>query len=272
MTNFHVLTNAGDQLDIPEIRSIGPADLVDALKLGWRDFWNKPSHLAFLGLIYPLCGAMLAVWTSGNNSWPLLFPLVSGFALVGPFLALPIYEMSRRQELGLDTHWRAAFDVFRTPAFASIAALGVMMLIAFTVWLMVAQFIYEAHFGPGSPPTFMAFLNEVFTTSQGQSLMIWGNVIGFIFAAGVLASMVISIPLLLDRDVGAAVAVITSLRVTLKNPVTIALWGLMVAGLLVLGSIPLLVGLAIVVPVLGHATWHLYRKAVVPHTAPLTSR
>ncbi len=156
MTGFHVLTNAEEQLDIPEIRSIGVGDLIDALGLGWRDFWNKPSHLAFLGLIYPLCGAVLAVWTSGNNSWPLLFPLISGFALVGPFLALPIYEMSRRQELGLDTHWRAAFDVFRTPAFASIAALGVMMLIAFTVWLMAAQFIYETHFGPGSPPTFAA--------------------------------------------------------------------------------------------------------------------
>jgi uncharacterized membrane protein len=272
MTGFHVLTNAGERLDIPEVRSIGVGDLVDALKLGWRDFWDKPSHLAFLGLIYPLCGAILAVWSSGSNSWPLLFPLISGFALVGPFVALPIYEMSRRQELGLDTHWRAAFDVFRTPAFASIAALGVMMLITFTVWLMVAQFIYEQHFGPGSPPNLMAFVNEVFSTSQGSSLMIWGNLAGFVFAVAVLASMVVSIPLLLDRDVGAAIAVMTSLRVTLRNPITIAIWGLMVAALLVIGSIPLLVGLAIVVPVLGHATWHLYRKAVVPAGETLTIR
>jgi len=153
---------------------------------------------------------------------------------------------------------------FRTPAFASIAALGVMMLITFTVWLMAAQFIYEQHFGPGSPPTFAALVSEVLNSPQGLSLMIWGNLIGFLFAAGVLASMVVSIPLLLDRDVGAAVAVMTSLRVTLKNPVTIALWGVIVAALLVIGAIPLLVGLAIVVPVLGHATWHLYRKAVVP--------
>ncbi len=264
MTSFHVLTNADERLDIPQVRAIGLSDLADALRLGWRDFWDRPSHLAFLGLIYPLCGAAVSLWTSGNNSWPLLFPLISGFALVGPFLALPIYEMSRRQELGLDTHWRAAFDVFRTPAFASIAALGVMMLIAFTMWLMVAQALYESHFGPGSPPTLMAFVSEVFNTTQGQSLMLWGNLIGFLFALVVLASMVVSIPLLLDRDVGAAVAVITSLRVTLRNPVTIAAWGLIVAVLLAIGSVPLLVGLAIVVPVLGHATWHLYRKAVVP--------
>jgi uncharacterized membrane protein len=264
MTGFHVLTNAGEHVDIPEVRSIGPSDLLDALRLGWKDFWSRPSHLVFLGLIYPLCGAVLAVWTSGSNSWPLLFPLISGFALVGPFLALPIYEMSRRQEYGLETDWRAAFDVFRTPAFASIAALGVMMLIVFTIWLMVAQFMYEQRFGPGSPPDLNAFINEIFRTAQGTSLMIWGNLAGFLFAAGVLATMVISIPLVLDRDVGAAVAVLTSLRVTLRNPITIAIWGMMVAALLVLGALPLLVGLAIVVPVLGHATWHLYRKAVVP--------
>lgn len=263
MAGFHVLTNA-DRLEVPEVRRLGFGDLTGALADGWRDFWRKPSHLAFLGLLYPLVGAMLAVWSSGNNSWPLLFPLISGFALVGPFLALPIYEMSRRQEQGLDTHWRAAFDVFRTPAFASIAALGVMMLILFTVWLMTAQFIYEQLFGPGSPPTLMAFFNEVFTTPQGQSLMIWGNLIGFAFAAIVLSTMVVSIPLLLDRDLGTAIAVQTSIRVTLRNPVQIAVWGLMVAVLLVLGSIPLLVGLCIVVPVLGHATWHLYRRAVVP--------
>lgn len=263
MTGFPVLTNAGERIDIPQVRRIGPADLLDALRLGWEDFWLRPSHLAFLGLIYPLCGAILAVWTSGSNSWPLLFPLISGFALVGPFLALPIYEMSRRKEYGLATDWRAAFDVFRTPAFASIAALGVMMLIIFTVWLMVAQFMYEERFGPGSPPDLNAFIQEIFRTPEGASLMLWGNVVGFVFAVGVLATMVISIPLLLDRDVGAAIAVLTSLRLALRNPVTIALWGLIVAALLLLGALPLLVGLAIVVPVLGHATWHLYRKAVV---------
>jgi len=264
MSSFHVLTNAGDRPDIPAVRSIGLRDLGEALSLGWQDFWRHPSHLVFLGLIYPLCGAILGLWSSGSNSWPLLFPLVSGFALVGPFVALPIYEMSRRQELGLDTHWRAALDVFRTPAFASIAALGVLMLILFTAWLMTAQSLYEQLFGPGSPADLATFMREVFSTDAGQQLMLWGNIAGFCFAVVTLATMVVSIPLLLDRDVGSAVAVYTSLRVTLKNPVVIAVWGVMVAALLVLGALPLLVGLAIVVPVLGHATWHLYRKAVAP--------
>lgn len=264
MAEFHVLTAAGERRDIPAVNKIGIADLTDALREGWRDFWDKPSHLAFLGLIYPLMGAAIGIWSSGNNAWPLLFPLISGFALVGPLAALPIYEMSRRQEKGLDTHWLSTLSVFRSPAMPSIVAVGIGLMLLFTVWLLVAQFVYESIFGPGSPPTLMAFLTEVFTTPEGQMLMIWGNLVGLGFAIVALAVAVVSIPLLLDRDVGAAVAVQTSIRAVLANPVPMAIWGLIVAALLVIGSIPLLVGLAIVVPVLGHATWHLYRKVVVP--------
>jgi uncharacterized membrane protein len=269
MAEFHVLTGPDGTVTFPTVRRIGFRDLGQALALGWRDFWQHPSHLIFLGLIYPLAGVAIALWTSGANGWPLLFPLVSGFALIGPIAALPIYEMSRRQELGLTTHWRAAFGVLRSPAMPSIIAVGIYLLALFTVWLLVAQFLYESLFGPGSPPTLMAFANEVFGTPQGQMLMVWGNLIGFCFAAVALASSVITIPLLLDRDGGAAIAIYTSIRATLRNPIVIAAWGLIVAVLLVIGSIPFLGGLAIVVPVLGHATWHLYRRVVepLPHSA-----
>ena len=264
MASFHVLTNADTAIDMPQVRHITFADLTEALREGWHDFWEKPSHLVFLGLIYPVMGAAIAIWSSGLNAWPMLFPLISGFALVGPIAALPIYEMSRRQEMGLDTSWRSALQVFRSPAMPSIAAVGIGLMLLFTAWLLVAQYIYESHFGPGSPPTLIAFLNDVFTTPQGYSLIVWGDLVGLLFAIVALASAVISIPLLLDRDVGAAVAVQTSFRAVIANPVVMAVWGIMVAALLVLGSIPLLVGLAIAVPVLGHATWHLYRKVVVP--------
>ncbi len=261
---FHVLTAAGDRLDIPQVRRLRFADLGFALARGWQDFWRRPSHLAFLGLIYPLVGAALAVWSSGTNSWPLIFPLVSGFALVGPFLALPIYEMSRRRESEPEIGWMATLAVFRSPAFASVAAVGVMMLVLFTLWLMTAQYLYEGLFGPGSPPSLAAFLEEVFDTPEGAGLILWGNLLGFGFAVTVLATSIVSVPLLLDRDVGAAIAVLTSMRVVLHSPLVAAAWGLIVAALLVVGSLPMLVGLCIVVPILGHATWHLYRRAVLP--------
>lgn len=272
MASFHVLTGQAGAVDFPTVRNIRIGDLFDALSLGWRDFWRKPSHLVFLGLIYPFAGAAIGLWTSGSNSWPLLFPLVSGFALVGPIAALPIYEMSRRQELGLDTHWRSAFGVLRSPAMPSIIAVGLFLLALFTAWLMVAQFLYEQFFGLGSPATLLVFLDQVVNTAPGQSLMIWGNLIGLAFAVVALSTAVVSIPLLLDRDVGAAIAIQTSVRATLKNPIVIAVWGLIVAALLIIGSLPLLVGLAIVVPVLGHATWHLYRRIVVEGTSALTHR
>ncbi len=266
MAEFHVLAGSDQQLHFPAVRRIGFSDLTGALAEGWRDFWSKPSHLVFLGVIYPLVGGALGLWTSGANAWPILYPLLSGFALIGPLAALPLYEMSRRQELGLDSTWRSAFGVLNSPAIPSIAAIGLMLLAIFTLWLGLAQFIYESIFGIGSPASFAAFLDEVLNTPAGATLMIWGNAVGLVLAVIVLATSLISIPLLIDRDVGAAVAVQTSIRAVLKNPAAAAAWGLIVLGLLVLGSLPLLVGLAVVVPVLGHATWHLYRR-IVPEEA-----
>lgn len=112
------------------------------------------------------------------------------------------------------------------------------------------------------------FLSRVFTTRAGWTLIIVGNGVGFLFAAGVLTISIVSFPLLLDRDVGAVVAVLTSVRAVLRNPLTIAAWGLIVATLLVIGSLPLFVGLAVIMPVLGHSTWHLYRKLVEPDPRP----
>lgn len=262
MADFHVLAGPDQQIHFPTVRKIGFYDLGVALSQGWRDFWARPSHLVFLGVIYPLVGAAIGIWTAGINAWPMLYPLISGFALIGPLAALPLYEMSRRQELGLDTTWRSAFGILNSPAVPAIAAVGLLLLAIFTAWLLLAQFIYEWIFGLGSPATFAEFLREVFYTPEGMMLMIWGNGVGLLLAIVVLATSVISIPLLVDRDVGAVAAVQTSVRAVLKNPVPMAAWGLIVLALLIVGSLPLLVGLAIVVPVLGHATWHLYRKLV----------
>jgi uncharacterized membrane protein len=264
MAHVHVLMGADEAHTRPVVRKIAPADLKDALARGIADFAAMPSHAIFLCLIYPIVGVMLAYLTMGYEILPLLFPLAAGFALIGPFAAVGFYELSRRREQGLDTSWEDAFDVLRSPSRGAIALLAILLLAVFAIWIAVAQAIYVANFGYQPAASIPDFLHPVFTTRAGWMLIIVGNGVGFLFAVAVLAVSVVSFPLLLDRDVGVVEAVLTSIRAVVANPLTMALWGLIVAGLLVIGSLPLFFGLAVVVPILGHATWHLYRKVIVP--------
>jgi uncharacterized membrane protein len=268
MAIAHVITGAGESPARLTVRKIKVADLKDALMKGVDDFAAMPSFAVFLCLIYPIVGLIAGRLVIGYDVLPLLFPLIAGFALVGPFGAIGLYEMSRRREQGLDTSWRHVFDVRYSPSFGAILALGFLLMVIFLVWLAVAQAIYIATFGYQPAASVPDFLHQVLTTPAGLTLFIVGNGVGFLFAVLVLTLSAVSFPLLLDRDVGAAVAVLTSIRVVLANPVTMAVWGLIVAALLVIGSIPFLFGLAIVMPVLGHATWHLYRKVVEPNPNP----
>ena len=248
----------------PAVRKIGPADLRQSLAEGLDDFWAMPTHVVFLGLIYPIAGLAIGRLAFGYDLLPLLFPLTAGFALLGPFAALGLYELSRRREEGLDTSWKHAFDVFRSPSFGAIAGLGLLLLAIFFVWIAIADAIYVATFGYAPAASIPDFLRDVFTTPAGWTLIVVGVGVGFLFAVLVLTISVVSFPLLLDRKVSPAVAMLTSVRAVLANPATMALWGLIVAVALVIGSIPFLAGLALVVPVLGHSTWHLYRKVVAP--------
>ncbi|MER9058099.1 DUF2189 domain-containing protein [Mesorhizobium sp. M0136] len=272
MAGFHVMADARGMHVQPTVRRISTEDLIDALRLGVEDFWAKPSHYVFLCLIYPVVGLILTQWTSGSNAIQLIYPLMSGFALVGPFAAIGLYEISRRREFGMDTSWWHALDVRHSPALPAIAVIGIMLLVLFLLWLFTAQSIYTSLYGNQPPASIAGFIREVLTTSKGWTLILLGNLAGFAFAAIVLATTVVAFPLLLDRDVGAVSAVETSARAVLTNPLQMALWGLMVAVLLVIGSIPLFAGLAVVMPILGHATWHLYRRVVEPERAEQVRR
>ena len=268
MAHVHILMGTETAHARPAVRRIGLADIRDALARGLDDFWAMPTHAVFLCLIYPVVGVVLARLALGYDILSLLFPLAAGFALIGPFAAIGFYELSRRREQDLDISWEHIFDVVRSPSRGAIAALGFLLLTIFVIWIAVAQAIYVANFGYEPAASIPHFIRQIFTTPAGWTLIIVGNFVGFLFAVTVLTISVVSFPLLLDRDVGAVEAVLTSVRAVAANPWTMALWGLIVAGLLVIGSLPLLFGLAVVVPILGHSTWHLYRKVVEPGPPP----
>jgi uncharacterized membrane protein len=266
--SFHVIAGAAGTVEHVGVRSIGVDDVFDALRRGFDDFMVKPSHVVFIIIMYPIIGVVLAALTSGADALPMLFPLMSGFALIGPFAALGLYEISRRREQGLDTSWSHAFDVRHSPALPSIGAVGAMLVAIFIVWLLTAQALYVSTFGSSPPASFAAFIGEIFSTDRGRTLLVASNAIGFVFAAIVLCTTVIAFPLLLDRDVGAYEAIHASVRAVMTNPALMAAWGLIVAVLLAIGSLPLFAGLTVVLPILGHATWHLYRKVTEPAPAP----
>jgi uncharacterized membrane protein len=256
------------------INTVTLSDLREVLRQGWEDFKAVPSHAVFLCMIYPVLGLILARAVLGSSVLPLLFPLAAGFALIGPFAALGLYELSRRREAGLEASAWDAFEVLRSPSFGAMLGLGTLLLALFVTWVATAQAIYLAVFGYEGASGVRDFVTRVLTTPQGWWLIVVGCGVGFLFALVALCVSVISFPLMLDRHAGAGEAMVTSLRVAAKNPVTIAAWGLIVAVLLVVGSAPFFLGLAVVIPVLGHATWHLYRKAVAidPNAKPIPPR
>jgi uncharacterized membrane protein len=247
----------------PVVRRITLEDLGEALARGLEDFGAYRTDVIFVCLIYPVVGLVLIRLAFGYDMLPLLFPLASGFTLVGPVAAVGLYEMSRRREQGQAISWADAFGVVRSPAFGAIAVLGLLLLVIFGVWLGVAWGIYAATLGPAPPASIGAFAHDVFTTAAGWEMIVIGFGVGFLFAVLVLSISVVSFPLLLDRDVALSTAIRTSLQAVGENPLPMAVWGLIVAGGLVLGSIPVFLGLIVVMPVLGHATWHLYRRAIL---------
>ena len=244
------------------IRKIGVSDLWDALAKGYDDFTAMPSHAVFLCIIYPIIGLIVLRFVTSESVLPMLFPLVAGYALIGPFAAVGLYELSRRRELGIDASPAHIFEVLWAPSIGTVAELGALLTLIFIFWLVAAQEIYHFAFGAVMPTSIAEFAHLILTTRAGWILVLLGNGVGFLFALTAFSVGVVSFPLVLDRHVDAARAIVTSVRAVAANPVTMAAWGLIIAVSLVLASLPLFVGLIVVMPVLGHASWHLYRNVV----------
>ena len=244
------------------VRKIGDEDLRIALRQGLDDFLDMRGDILFAGLIYTMIGIAAVVMTTNEALMPYFVPVVAGVGLLGPIAAVGFYELARRREKGETSNWSHFFDVVKRPAADDMGVVAALMLLIFFAWLLAAGLLYALLFGLATPTSVPQFLAMIFTTLRGWALIVAGAAIGAAFGWVVLGLSVVSLPMLVDCDVSAADAVSTSWRAAQENKGELFRWGLVVTALLLLGSIPLFVGLAFVLPWLGYSTWHLYTRLI----------
>ncbi len=248
-----------------EIRKLTLSDVWSSLGAGYNDFMSKPSSSAVLLLIYyPLFALLFTQFLIRDDLHYMIFPMVGGFTLLGPIVCTAVLEMSRRIELGLDIRWRSAFNFIHTSAFAPILGLSIFMMLLYVSWLNMAELIYFGLYTTDLPSTLDEFVSQLLTTQRGGALIMYGVGVGFLFAVAALAISVVAFPLLLDKPTTMLTAIKTSIRAVGSNVLVMAVWGLVVLAALAAGAALFLVGLAAVLPILGHSTWHLYRKVIAP--------
>jgi uncharacterized membrane protein len=247
---------------VPKAQPVAASDVVAALKAGLNDFVRAPAFGLFFGGIYTLGGlAILAFLTRLHMPW-MIIPLAVGFPLVGPFVAAGLYEVSRVRAAGKRPEWRDVLLVVVRQRHRQLGWMAFVVLFIFWIWIYQVRLLLAVFLGFRSFSSIGDFLTVVTTTSDGLGFLAVGTVVGAFLAFVLFCATVIAMPLLLDRDIDFVTAMITSFRVVFLSPGPMIGWGIVVAVLAIAALVPAFLGLLIVLPVLGHATWHLYQKAV----------
>jgi uncharacterized membrane protein len=246
----------------PRIREISVDDITAALREGADDFRTMPAFGMTIGLFYALGGMAILYVAWAYDLIVLAFPMLAGFALVGPFAAMGLYEASRRRDRGESVGIGDLFAVRAATTSVNIFFLGFILLFSLFVWVRMALLIYALFFGL-NPPPLGAMFTEMFTTLNGFTFLLIGNAVGAAFAFVVFSITVVSFPYLLERDVDPVTAVALSVSAVAKNTLPLAGWALFVGIALFVSWLPFFLGLIVVLPVLGHATWRLYKRMIV---------
>ncbi len=247
----------------PAVRTIGADDLRWALPQGFNDLLAMRGDIYFAALLYPLLAIIAAAFALNAGLLPLVFPILAGMALLGPVSAIGFYELARRREAALESGFAHFWDFARRPAADAILAVAALLVAIFFLWLGAAALIYLAAVDESGAPSFSEFLRLLIDTPAGWTLIVVGNLVGALFAVLVLAASIVSLPMLVDRDdVDARTALATSFAAFRANPRVLIGWGTIIAAMLLIGALPLFIGLAAILPWLGYATWHLYTRLV----------
>lgn len=251
----------------PVVRAVTGADIRAALVAGLDDFRAAPVYGLFFGAVYALGGVLLvAAVTVLHMPW-LGYPLAAGFALVGPFVAVGLYEVSRRIEAAAPLSWGGVLGAVWAQRGREFSWLAFVTLFVFLIWMYQVRLLLALFLGFKSFASFAGFLTVIFTTPEGLMFLAVGHVVGAALSVAVFSLTVVSFPLLLDRDVDFVTAMITSVKAVVTSPGPMLGWAAVVVLSLILAAIPMFLGLLIVLPVLGHTTWHLYRRLVAPERA-----
>jgi len=253
----------------PILRKLSVPDVVEAFAEGLRDFQAAPFYGLFFGAIYAAGGLLMLVTATRGGYGYLVYPLAAGFALIGPFVATGLYEVSRRRESGEPLSFTAILACISRQGGRELGWMALVTIFVFIVWMYQVRLLIALFLGVLSFTTVQQFVSVVFTTPEGWVFLAVGHVVGAILAVALFSITVVSFPLLLDRDVDFVTAMITSVRTVTLNPVPMLGFAAVVIALTLAALLPLFLGLIVVLPVLGHATWHLYRRAIAwpPETA-----